>query len=220
MTRRIIFRAFERKGYDEKSTFPFTNRSLMMSISTERGDGGQTSLPGGIRISKSDLRVEVYGTIDELISALGFARAICRNEQICELAKSIQRELFKVGSAVATPPESRKPVPEIGDEMVSQLTDAVHRIEATEGLLADWALPGEDAASAAFDVARTVCRRTERLVVRLAESGVTVQSNVLRYLNRLSDLLWLFGRQIEVELKVDSKLRDSANQGPRWSRAW
>ena len=80
-----------------------------MSIATERGDGGETSLPGGIRISKSDPRVEVYGTIDELISSLGFARAICRNEQICELTKSIQRELFKVGSAIATPPESRNP---------------------------------------------------------------------------------------------------------------
>jgi len=191
-----------------------------MSISTERGDSGETSLPGGARISKADLRVEVYGTFDELISSIGLARALCPNSEIRELSKSIQRELFKVGSAVATPPESRKPVPEIGDEMVSRLTDEVHRIEATEGLLADWALPGEDAASAAFDVARTVCRRTERLVVRLTESGVTVQANVLRYLNRLSDLLWLFGRLVEVELKVDSKLRDSANQGPRWSRAW
>ena len=191
-----------------------------MSISTERGDKGDTSLPGGARISKADLRVEVYGTFDELISSIGLARALCPNSEIRELAKSIQRELFKVGSAIATPSESRKPAPEIGDEMVARLTDEVHRIEATEGLLADWALPGEDAASAAFDVARTVCRRTERLAVRLAESVVAVQANVLRYLNRLSDLLWLFGRLIEVELKVDSKLRDSSSQGPRWSRAW
>ena len=68
-----------------------------MSIATERGDNGQTSLPGGIRVSKSDLRVEVYGTIDELISSLGFARSICRHEQIRDFTKSIQRELFKVG---------------------------------------------------------------------------------------------------------------------------
>ena len=123
-----------------------------MSIATQRGDSGETSLPGGIRVSKADLRVEVYGTMDELISALGFARAICRNEQIRELTKSIQRELFKVGSAIATPPESRKPVPEITDDLVNRLTDEVHRIEAIAGVLADWSLPGGDAVSAAYDV--------------------------------------------------------------------
>lgn len=191
-----------------------------MSIATERGDGGETSLPGGIRISKSDPRVEVYGTIDELISSLGFARAICRNEQICEFAKSIQRELFKVGSAIATPPESRKPIPQITDDYVNRLTDEVHRIEKIEGLLADWSLPGADPVSAAFDVARTICRRTERGAVRLMNAGVSLQPNVLRYLNRLSDLLWLFGRLIEFEQGVDSRLRDDSTGGPRWSRAW
>jgi cob(I)alamin adenosyltransferase len=191
-----------------------------MSIATERGDGGETSLPGGIRISKSDPRVEVYGTIDELISSLGFARAICRNEQICEFAKSIQRELFKVGSAIATPPESRKPIPQITDDYVNRLTDEVHRVERIEGLLADWSLPGADPVSAAFDVARTICRRTERGAVRLMNAGVSLQPNVLRYLNRLSDLLWLFGRLIEFEQGVDSRLRDDSTGGPRWSRAW
>jgi cob(I)alamin adenosyltransferase len=81
-------------------------------------------------------------------------------------------------------------------------------------------LPGEDVASAAFDVARTVCRRTERLAVRLKDEGVSIQPNVLRYLNRLSDLLWLFGRLVEVELQINSKLREGDNKGPRWSRAW
>jgi cob(I)alamin adenosyltransferase len=191
-----------------------------MSISTERGDAGETSLPGGLRISKAELRVEVYGTFDELISSMGLARALCPNPELRGLTKSIQRELFKVGSAIATPAESRKPIPEITDDMVGRLTAEVHRIESTEGLLADWSLPGEDAASAAFDVARTVCRRTERLAVRLQADGVSVQPNVLRYLNRLSDLLWLFGRLVEVELQINSKLRAEDNKGPRWSRAW
>jgi cob(I)alamin adenosyltransferase len=154
-----------------------------------------------------------------LISKLGFARAICRNEPIREFTKSIQRELFRVGSAVATLPDSRKPVPEIGDEMVQRLTDEVHRLEALEGMLSDWSLPGEDVVSAAFDVARTVCRRTERLAVRLTHEGVALQPNVLRYLNRLSDLLWLFGRAIEMEEGVDSRLREKS-PGGRWSRAW
>jgi cob(I)alamin adenosyltransferase len=191
-----------------------------MSISTQRGDGGQTSLPGGIRVSKAELRVEAYGTIDELISQLGFARSICKNEQIAALTKTIQRELFQVGSAIATPPESRKPLPEITDDMVDRLTAEVHRIEAIEGLLSDWSLPGADAVSAAFDVARTVCRRCERFAVRLTQEGIALQPNVLRYLNRLSDLLWLFGRLIEVEQGVDSRLREGTNRGPRWSRAW
>jgi len=190
-----------------------------MSISTERGDSGETSLPGGGRISKADSRVEAYGTFDELISSLGLARALCQNEAIRGQAESIQRELFKVSSAVATPPESRRPAPEIADEMVDALTKEVHRIEAIEGLLADWSLPGSDPASAAFDVARTVCRRTERATVRLIQEGATIQPNVLRYLNRLSDLLWLFGRLIETEQGISSKLRQD-DKGPRWSRAW
>jgi cob(I)alamin adenosyltransferase len=191
-----------------------------MSIATEHGDSGQTSLPGGTRISKADFRVEAYGTIDELISHLGFARALCRNANICIQTKSIQRELFQVGSAIATSPDGHKPQPAISDEMVRVLTDEVHRIEAIDGLLADWSLPGEDAVSAAYDLARTVCRRAERLVVRLADEGMAIQPNVLRYMNRLSDLLWLFGRQIEVEQGIDSRLRDTSDDGPRWSRAW
>ena len=189
-----------------------------MSIATQRGDGGQTGLPGGIRVSKADPRVEVYGTFDELISAIGFARSICADPEIVRLAKTIQRELFKVGSAVATPPESRKGVPEIPDSMVDALTAEVHRIEAIEGVLADWSIPGEDPASAAFDVARTICRRCERLTVAFVEAGREIQLNVVRYLNRLSDLLWLFGRLIEFRQGLDSTLR--TQPGPRWSRAW
>jgi cob(I)alamin adenosyltransferase len=162
-----------------------------MSIATQRGDDGQTSLPGGSRVSKADLRVEAYGTIDELISSMGLGRALCQNTRIRELTESIQRELFQVGSAIAVSSESPKPSAEIGDELVERLTKEVHRIEAIEGLLADWSLPGSDAASAAYDVARTVCRRAERLAVRVSTEAAPLHPNVLRYLNRLSDLLWL-----------------------------
>lgn len=189
-----------------------------MSIATKRGDTGQTGLPGGTRVSKSSARVDAYGTIDELISSMGFARAICQDEELRKLTKELQRELFKVGSAVATPPESRKGIPEIEQEMVDRLTAEVHRIEAIEGVLGDWSIPGEDPCSAAFDVARTVCRRAERLVVGLIENGVEIQPNALVYLNRLSDLLWLFGRLVECRLGIDSSLRSGS--GPRWSRAW
>jgi cob(I)alamin adenosyltransferase len=191
-----------------------------MSIATMRGDSGSTGLSGGIRVSKASPRVEAYGTLDELISSAGFARSICPNEEIRSLTKQIQKELFKVASAISTPPESRKGIPTIEDAMVDALTGHVHRIEAIPGILNDWSLPGEDPASAAYDVARTICRRAERLVVGLIEGGIQLQPNVLRYLNRLSDLLWLFARQLDAEAGKDARLRDESDSGPRWSRAW
>jgi cob(I)alamin adenosyltransferase len=173
-----------------------------------------------MRVSKGDLQVEAWGSIDELISVMGFARSICEDAEVRDLTKAIQRELFAVSSVVATVPDKRKGASPIRDEMVEALTTQVHRIEAIEGILADWSLPGEHAAAAAFDVARTVCRRAERLVVRLAESGGESYPQVIAYLNRLSDLLWLFGRLLELRDGVDAHLRDEAHSGPKWSRAW
>lgn len=191
-----------------------------MSIATKRGDGGQTGLAGGIRVSKSDLRVECYGAIDELISQMGFARSICNDGEVRERVKQLQRELFKVGSAIATPPQSRKPAPEISVEMVDALEADVHRIEATPEIVGDWSLPGELPDASALDVARTICRRAERLATRLLEEGRLENPQALAYLNRLSDLLWLLGRLLEVRAGVDSSLRPKDKAGPRWSRAW
>ncbi|MBT9331250.1 cob(I)yrinic acid a,c-diamide adenosyltransferase [Paracidobacterium acidisoli] len=191
-----------------------------MSIATKRGDGGETALAGGIRVSKADLRVESYGTVDELNSTLGFARSICRNEQVSTWTHDIQKVLFRVGSALATPAESRKPAPVLTEEDVNWLTDLVHSIETKEGILSDWSLPGANTEAAAYEVARTVCRRAERNIVRLVESGQTIHAQVLPYINRLSDVLWLFARLLELEAGVDSRLRDEGHTGPRWSRAW
>lgn len=191
-----------------------------MSIATKRGDSGQTGLAGGIRVSKADLRVETYGTVDELNTVLGFARSICQNVQVRTWTEEIQRTLFRLGSNLATPPESKKQPPVISAEDVDHLTDLVHKIEATEGLVSDWSLPGAHTEAAAYEVARTVCRRAERTVVRFIESGGPVDPNVLAYLNRLSDLIWLFGRLLEVEAGVGSQLRDKQHNGARWSRAW
>ncbi|MGB7548320.1 MAG: cob(I)yrinic acid a,c-diamide adenosyltransferase [Terracidiphilus sp.] len=191
-----------------------------MSIATKGGDGGQTSLAGGMRVSKADLRVEAYGTVDELNSSLGFARSICTNPEICTAVHEIQKTLFRVGSALATPPESKKAAPPLSAEDVDRLTEMVHAIEEKEGILSDWSLPGAHVESAAFEVARTVCRRAERCIVRLAESGAEIHEHALAYINRLSDLIWLFARQIELEAEVDSRLRDEKKAGPRWSRAW
>ncbi len=180
----------------------------MSSIATKRGDGGQTDLAGGVRVSKASLRVDACGTLDELNSAVGFARSLCDDTTITDLAREIQRELFQVGAALATVPgRTRSRVP-ITLEMSDHLTNEVHRIEAEEGILSDWSLPGASTPSAAFDVARTVCRRAERLVVRLMESGEEAPDGVLVYLNRLSDLLWLLGHKIERDAGVSGALRD------------
>jgi cob(I)alamin adenosyltransferase len=191
-----------------------------MSIATKRGDAGRTGLVGGVRISKADLRVEAYGSVDELNSVLGFARSICQNAEIRAWTESIQKTLFRLGSALATPPEANNPSPAITASDVEHLTTLVHTIEATKGILSDWSLPGAYTEAAAFEMARTVSRRAERNVVRLVESGAGVDSQVLAYLNRLSDVLWLFGRLLELHAGVESTLRDDQHAGARWSRAW
>ena len=190
-----------------------------MSISTKGGDTGQTGLAGGARVSKADLRVESYGSVDELNSFLGFARSICQNKEIAAWTETIQRTLFRLGGALATLDEGKK-APVISGEDVEMLTGLVHKIEATEGILSDWSLAGGHTESAAYEIARTVCRRAERDVVRFMESGGVVRPEVLAYLNRLSDLLWLFGRLIEFNAGVDSRLRGEDKTGPKWSRAW
>ena len=191
-----------------------------MSIATKRGDSGQTGLPGGVRVSKTHPRVECYGTIDELISQLGLARALCNDAEVNEWTRGIQRELFKVGSAIGSTLESRKPPPAITAEMVAALDAEVARIESTPGILNDWSVPGELTASAAFDVARTVCRRVERLAVGLHEAGDLPNLQILAYLNRLSDVLWLIGRMLELDAGKNAALRPKDQPGARWSRAW
>ena len=191
-----------------------------MSIATKGGDTGQTALIGGERVSKAHLRVEAYGTIDELSAQMGFARSICDDKEVNELTKEIQRELFVISGSIANPDAVKKEPPDVTSQMVERLTMEVHRIEAMEGILSDWSLPGDHVAAAAFDVARTVCRRAERCIVRLTEVGEETSAETLAYINRLSDLLWLMGRLLEMRAGVDSSLRDEKHGGPSWSRAW
>ena len=193
----------------------------MGSIATTRGDTGQTGLAGGVRVSKASVRVDAYGGVDELNAALGLARSMCDAAAVCEFTQSVQRELFKVGSALATPPNSPKPQVLFESDLVDRLTAEVHRLEAIEGMLSDWSVSGDHTAAAAFNVARTVCRRAERGVVRLAESGEQVTPAILAYLNRLSDLLWLFARKLEHDAGINPSLRaQTGKEGNRWSRAW
>jgi cob(I)alamin adenosyltransferase len=188
-----------------------------MSIATQTGDGGLTSLIGGKRISKGDSRVEAYGTIDELIAQIGLARALAAHDEAATIAKEVQRNLFTVAEALASEDDPPKA---IAAERVSAITGEVHRIEGQDRILLDWTIPGDDAGAAAFDVARTICRRAERLVVRLRDSGARIDASVVAYLNRLADLLWLLGRLIERDRGVDASLRRPGDHGARWSKAW
>ena len=164
--------------------------------------------------------MEAYGTVDELNACLGFARSICSEPGVRDRTEEIQRTLFRVGSALSRPAgDTRTPSALLASD-VESLTKQVNEIESIDGILSDWSLPGAHRESAAFEIARTVCRRAERCTVRLGESGEPVQPEAISYLNRLSDLLWLFGRLIEHRAGIDARLREDAKEGPDWSRAW
>ena len=188
-----------------------------MSLATQTGDGGTTALIGGKRVSKGDMRVEAYGTVDELVSLIGLARALAGHDEASSIAKGLQRDLFAVAEALASdedPPKS------IDSARIRDITGHVHRIEKQDGILVDWAIPGDHAGAAAFEVARTVCRRAERVVVRLRAGGARIDGSLIVYINRLADLLWLLSRLIERDHCIDSSLRRADEGGARWSKAW
>lgn len=184
-----------------------------MSIVTRQGDGGQTRLIWGERVSKADLQVEAYGTQDELNAFLGLARAACPDERTRLELESLQRETFVVGAELATPASRRSELKtRVSGEMTRRLDELVADIERLPGLLDDWALPGATQDGAAIDCARVVARRAERCAIRLIEFERAEtpepgdEEELLRYLNRVSDVLWLLGRRLEIERGVDGAL--------------
>jgi len=178
------------------------------SIITRGGDGGQTRLISGETVSKAEAQVEAYGTIDELNSFLGLARAACDNAEICAVLERLQRETFIVGAELsATPEVALRLKSRVSADMTAALDADAALIEALPGVLGDWALPGATFAGAAIDVARSVARRAERCAVRLANSGGVPNAEVLRYLNRMSDVLWLLGRKLELGKGAEGALR-------------
>lgn len=175
---------------------------MTKSIATQRGDGGYTSLLGGQQVAKSHPRIEACGTLDELTAILGLARAWCDSPEMKELVKNIQKDLFAITASLANPTDIHPKV------SVEKLTHQVHRLENLEGILNnDWAIAGEHPVAALFDLARTVCRRAERNLVRLRDCGEQFSALILSYLNRLSDFLWLVGRWIEWQAGIDSRLK-------------
>ena len=180
-----------------------------MSIATKTGDAGETALMYGKRVPKTHRRVEAYGTVDELNSALGLVRATTVESLVREVAFSVQKELVILMGELAVVDEDRDRYLKDGYDVVSaamvdRLTEVVDDLEMNHRInFKHWATPGNNLSSAALDVARTTCRRAERRVIALGGTADYVNPETIRYLNRLSDVLWLFARFVEAEGKKE-----------------
>ncbi|MFM6935827.1 MAG: cob(I)yrinic acid a,c-diamide adenosyltransferase [Flavobacteriales bacterium] len=176
-----------------------------MKIYTKKGDQGHTGLIGGTRVSKGDLRIEAYGTVDELNSYVGLIRSFDINHQSVQQLIEIQDRLFTIGSSLASDPEkSNMKIPDLLDADVEKLEDWMDQMDAQLPALTSFVLPGGHPFIGHIHVCRCVCRRTERLVVTLDEHEF-VAPLVLIYLNRLSDYLFVLGRKIAMELNIQEK---------------
>jgi cob(I)alamin adenosyltransferase len=170
-----------------------------VKIYTRTGDAGETSLAGGNRVSKDDVRVAAYGDVDELNAALGAALATRPSDLAAPLLTGIQRDLFAIGGALAAPAPgalraAQRDKLAVGTERIRELEAAIDEVERELAPLTQFVLPGGTAKAAALHLARTTCRRAERSAVRLAREQ-PVAAELLVYLNRLSDLLFVLARQ-------------------------
>jgi cob(I)alamin adenosyltransferase len=179
-----------------------------MSIATKTGDAGTTALMYNRRVPKSDARVEAYGCVDELNAAVGLARATAENAPLREQLLRIQQDLVLVMGELATAVEDLERYIRDGYGRISPLTTAqldgwVKEVESQQISYRGWATPGASVHSAALDMARTICRRAERRVCALQERNQLQNAEIVVYLNRLSDLLWLWARWVEPKTPPD-----------------
>jgi len=165
-----------------------------LKIYTKTGDAGETGLFGGGRVPKDDPRVRAYGDVDELNATLGFAAALEPADFELTTVQSIQRDLFSIGAELATPNPAKLRAAVTADQ-VSALEQTIDKYEATLPPLKNFILPGGTPKAAAFHLARTTCRRAERAVVTLSREQ-QINPVIIHYLNRLSDLLFVFARAV------------------------
>ncbi|MDQ3915393.1 MAG: cob(I)yrinic acid a,c-diamide adenosyltransferase [Actinomycetota bacterium] len=172
-----------------------------MKIYTRKGDDGTTGLLYGGRVGKDDLRTEVYGTLDETVSALGIARAAGLVDRVEAIVVRIQREMFVAGAQLATSEENQPKLTEGVSKVTPSMTEQAERdIDALleeHPLPQEFVLPGETPGSAGLDLARSVVRRAERQAVAMSRAGLVPDPEILRYLNRVSDLLFALARYEE-----------------------
>ena len=167
-----------------------------MKIYTKKGDGGQTSLIGGTRVSKHHLRIETYGTVDELNSYIGLIRDHKIEEKHIETLLEVQDRLFTIGSHLASDPKTAKmKLPELFEEDITFLENQIDEMDGELEPMKHFVLPGGHQVVSYAHIARCVCRRAERITVHLAEES-KVDEKIVRYLNRLSDYLFTLSRKL------------------------
>ena len=176
-------------------------------IYTKYGDGGETSLLYGGRISKNDLHTEAYGITDEAVSTMGLARALSEDSRVKDVLTELQRELFAVAAELATDPQRydlfKRHFTPVAPEMVTRMEGLIDELEQGVEMPNVFILPGGSAASAAIDMARCMVRTAERRVVALKEQGKLTNPDVLRYMNRLGDLLFVLARYQDRDLPLE-----------------
>src|SRR5216110_66094 len=181
-----------------------------MSIVTKTGDKGETSLMYGHRVSKGDPRVDAYGCVDELTAALGLARSVSTDKFISDKILAVQKDLIVLMGELATAQNDRERYVKDGFQlttaaMVDRITAVIVDLEKDESLYPkDWVIPGTTVVSAALDFARATCRRAERQVARFITDEKDFNLEILRYLNRLSDLCWVLARYTEKNVKSET----------------
>jgi cob(I)alamin adenosyltransferase len=165
-----------------------------MKIYTGRGDKGETSLFSGEQVDKDSPRVAAYGSLDELNSILGVAQAFCLNQKVRETVGSLQNELFTAGTDLATRNTGKRKINRIQKKNWRQLEARIDLLQESLPPLRDFILPGGISGAALIHLARTVCRRAERLLMTLKKKEADVNPELIVYLNRLSDLLFVLAR--------------------------
>jgi cob(I)alamin adenosyltransferase len=177
---------------------------MSQKIYTKTGDGGHTTLIGGTKVSKADLRIETYGTVDELNSWMGLVNDQLNDEAVKPFIKEIQDRLFTIGSLLATDAERelKMKLPDLHAADVKLLEESIDAMTGQLPPMKSFILPGGHVAVSSIHVARCVCRRAERLAVGLREHALFVEELVIQYLNRLSDYLFTLARYTAQQLQV------------------
>ncbi|HKI88568.1 MAG TPA: cob(I)yrinic acid a,c-diamide adenosyltransferase [Draconibacterium sp.] len=172
-------------------------------IYTKTGDDGTTGLVGGSRVKKYDPRLEAYGTVDELNAQLGLLRSYDLPDKVVQLLIEIQNKLFNIGSRLASDEKGDNFTKELSitDENIAELESAIDELEQYLPKLTQFILPGGEIVVAQCHVARTVCRRAERRIIEFSEHQ-TVQPEIIKYINRLSDFLFVLARKLSTERGV------------------
>src|SRR5882724_13308850 len=169
---------------------------MSLRIYTKTGDTGSTSLIGGTKVPKSDLRIEAYGTVDELNSFIGLCRDLLNDETSRQILQEVQDRLFTIGAALACDPEKEPKlrIPDLKESDISLLEKEIDRMDEEIPPMKNFVLPGGHPAISQLHIARCVCRRAERCCVRLQQEDGALEPIILKYLNRLSDYLFQLAR--------------------------